>query len=160
MDGKETMRLQSQRKLNLKSRVEKRKPREDTLGEEQPEVIVDFEYENGFLFIVIENIGPNSAYDVSEKFDKPISSMQKKKISSLNIFKSLRFLPPRKKIRIFVDSYQSYIYNRQPLTIKVNIQFKNKTGKRFKNSILHDLSIYKDLIEMDSALSKTKQVID
>jgi len=150
------MRLQNQRKINLKSRVKKRKPREDILEEDQPEVIVDFEYENGFLFIVIENIGPDSAYDVSEKFDKSISSLQKNKISSLKIFKSLRFLPPRKKIRIFVDSYQSYIYNEQPLLIKIDIKFKNKTGKHFKNSILHDLSIYKDLMEIDSTFSKTK----
>lgn len=156
MDGNEIMKLQNRRKINLKSRVQKRNPQEDVLEEDRPEVIVDFEYENGLLFIVIENIGPDSAYDVSEKFDKSISSLQKSKISSLKIFKSLRFLPPRKKIRIFVDSYQSYIYNKQPLLIKVDIQFKNKMGKRFKNSILHDLSIYKDLMEIDSTFSKTK----
>ena len=156
MDGNEIMKLQNRRKINLKSRVQRRNPQEDILEEDRPEVIVDFEYENGLLFIVIENIGPDSAYDVSEKFDKSISSLQKSKISSLKIFKSLRFLPPRKKIRIFVDSYQSYIYNKQPLLIKVDVQFKNKMGKRFKNSILHDLSIYKDLMEIDSTLSKTK----
>lgn len=156
MDGNEIMKLQNRRKINLKSRVQKRNPQEDVLEEDRPEVIVDFEYENGLLFIVIENIGPDSAYDVSEKFDKSISSLQKSRISSLKIFKSLRFLPPRKKIRIFVDSYQSYIYNKQPLLIKVDIQFKNKMGKRFKNSILHDLSIYKDLMEIDSTFSKTK----
>ena len=156
MDGNEIMKLQNRRKINLKSRVQKRNPQEDVLEEDCPEVIVDFEYENGLLFIVIENIGPDSAYDVSEKFDKSISSLQKSKISSLKIFKSLRFLPPRKKIRIFVDSYQSYIYNKQPLLIKVDVQFKNKMGKRFKNSILHDLSIYKDLMEIDSTFSKTK----
>ena len=156
MDGNEIMKLQNRRKINLTSRVRKRNPQEDVLEEDRPEVIVDFEYENGLLFIVIENIGPDSAYDVSEKFDKSISSLQKSRISSLKIFKSLRFLPPRKKIRIFVDSYQSYIYNKQPLLIKVDIQFKNKMGKRFKNSILHDLSIYKDLMEIDSTFSKTK----
>ena len=156
MDGNEIMKLQNRRKISLKSRVQKRNPQEDVLEEDRPEVIVDFEYENGLLFIVIENIGPDSAYDVSEKFDKSISSLQKSKISSLKIFKSLRFLPPRKKIRIFVDSYQSYIYNKQPLLIKVDVQFKNKMGKRFKNSILHDLSIYKDLMEIDSTFSKTK----
>ena len=155
-DGNEIMKLQNRRKINLKSRVQKRNPQEDVLEEDRPEVIVDFEYENGLLFIVIENIGPDSAYDVSEKFDKSISSLQKSKISSLKIFKSLRFLPPRKKIRIFVDSYPSYIYNKQPLLIKVDIQFKNKMGKRFKNSILHDLSIYKDLMEIDYTFSKTK----
>ena len=156
MDGNEIMKLQNRRKINLTSRVRKRNPQENVLEEDRPEVIVDFEYENGLLFIVIENIGPDSAYDVSEKFDKSISSLQKSRISSLKIFKSLRFLPPRKKIRIFVDSYQSYIYNKQPLLIKVDIQFKNKMGKRFKNSILHDLSIYKDLMEIDSTFSKTK----
>ena len=121
-----------------------------SLDEKQPEVIVDFEYENGFLFIVIENIGSDSAYDISEKFEKSILGMQKNKISSLKIFRSLRFLPPKKKIRILVDSYQSYVHNKQPLTVKVDIRFKNKTGERFKNSILHDLSIYKDLTEIDS----------
>ena len=155
--GKETMRLQNRRKLNLKTKVDKRKPRDDTLDEEKPEVIVDFEYDNGFLFIVIENIGSDSAYDVSEKFDKSVLGMQKNKISSLKIFRSLRFLPPGKKIRIFVDSYQSYVHNRQPLTIEIDVRFKNKMGKRFKNSIMHDLSIYKDLIEIDSTRCQNRE---
>ena len=111
------------------------------VDEKQPEVIIDFEYEKELLLIVIENIGSASAYDVSTRFNKSILGLQKNKISSLKIFKFLKFLPPRKKIRIFVDSYQSYIYNRQPLIIQANIKFKSKTGKSFKNSILHDLSI-------------------
>ena len=50
MDGNEIMKLQNRRKINLKSRVQKRNPQEDVLEEDRPEVIVDFEYENG-LFV-------------------------------------------------------------------------------------------------------------
>lgn len=65
-----------------------------------PEVILDFEYDNnnGLLFVIIENIGASSAYRVSVKFNKEITGIHgERKITEMNIFKYLEFLPPRKK---------------------------------------------------------------
>ena len=133
----------------------KKKSEQEEVETRYPEVILDFEYVSGQLYIVIENIGDGSAYDVVTKFNKKILGMQKtKNISSLSIFDSLKFLPPKKKIKIFVDSFQTYILSKQPLKIKVNISFKNKLKQDFKNSIIHDLSIYEDLFELYSVKNK------
>ena len=111
-----------------------------------PDVIVDFEYSEDVLFIVIENIGDDSAFDVQTKFSKKILGMQKTKdISSLKIFKLLRFLPPAKKIKIPVDLFQFYLLGKQPLQISVSVFFRNKIKQKFQNSINHDLSIYRDI---------------
>ena len=124
--------------------------KEESKLEKQPDVIVDFENKEGLLFIIIENIGNDSAYNTSIRFDKKIAGMQNKRISSLRIFKSLKFLPPRKKIKVMVDLFQSYLANKQPLQIKINISFRNKQNQRFKNFIQHDLTIYKGITEVYS----------
>ena len=115
-----------------------------------PDVIVDFEYDNeGLLFIVIENIGNDSAYNTSVRFDKKILGIQKtKNISSLRIFQTLEFLPPGKKIKILVDLFQFYLACKQPMKISTVIFFRNKSKQRFQNLIQHDLSIYKDFAEI------------
>ena len=116
-----------------------------------PDVIVDFEYSEDVLFIVIENIGDDSAFDVQTKFSKKILGMQKTKdISSLKIFKLLRFLPPAKKIKIPVDLFQFYLLGKQPLQISASIFFRNKTKQKFQNLINHDLSIYKDIAKISN----------
>lgn len=126
-----------------------------------PDVILDFEYTSGQLYAIIENIGEDSAFDVIIKFNKRILGIQKtKNISSLSIFNSLKFLPPKKKIKIFVDSFQSYVLSKQPLKIKVVISFKNKLKKEFRNTITHDLSIYEDLFEFYSIKIKNEQLPD
>jgi len=117
--------------------------------EKNPDVIIDFEYNKGSLFIVIENIGNDSAYDTSVKFNKKILGMQKtKNISSLRIFQSLKFLPPGKKIKILVDLFQFYLLGKQPMQIRTVIFFRNKLKQIFQNSIQHDLSIYEDFVEI------------
>jgi hypothetical protein len=112
----------------------------------EPEVILDFEYDNdGILYIIIENIGLASAYKVSIKFDKEITGIEgEKKISAMKIFDQIEFFSPHKKIRIFVDTFTSYLFRKQPLFIKVTISYSNKNNKEFQNVIKHDLSIYND----------------
>ena len=103
-----------------------------TLGK-TPDVIVDFEYSEDVLFIVIENIGDDSAFDIQTKFSKKILGMQKTKdVSSLKIFKLLRFLPPAKKIKIPVDLFQFYLLGKQPMQISVSVFFRNKTKLKFQ----------------------------
>lgn len=122
---------------------------DEPISDPQPEVIVDFEYEKGLLFIIIENIGESQAHDVSIRFNKRIVGMQNTKmISTLKIFESLKFLPPGKKIKILVDTFQSYVYHKQPMEIRLDVTFRNKTDRQFKNVIIHDLSIYNDLAEV------------
>ena len=136
-----------QKKIN--SQLGKNLKMENPKPGKNPDVIVDFEYDEGLLFIVIENIGNDSAYNASVRFNKKILGMQKtKNISSLRIFQSLKFLPPGKKIKILVDLFQFYLAHKQPMKISTVVVFRNKLKQIFQNSIQHDLSIYKDFAEI------------
>jgi len=141
--GKKLQKKNNQR-LDKNPKIENFKP------EKNPDVIVDFEYDyEGLLFIVIENIGNDSAYNTSVRFNRRVLGMQKtKNISSLRIFQTLKFLPPGKKIKILVDLFQSYLACKQPMKISTVVFFRNKSKQRFQNSIQHDLSIYKDFAEI------------
>jgi hypothetical protein len=106
---------------------------------------LDFEYDDGVLYIIIENIGPSSAYKVSIKFDKEITGMEgHREISAMRIFECIEFLSPHKKIRIFADTFASYLLRKQPLIIGATVIYSNKNNKEFQNLINHDLSIYQD----------------
>jgi hypothetical protein len=112
----------------------------------KPEVIVDFIFDNGLLFISVENIGAKPAYKVSTKFDKEIVGVEgKKKISELALFKCIEFLPPKKQIKIFLDSSASYFSRNEPLIISAQISYENSRQKRYFNKIDHNLEIYKEI---------------
>jgi hypothetical protein len=68
-----------------------------------------------------------------------------KKISVMKIFDRIEFLSPHKKIRIFVDTFASYLFRKQPLIIGATVIYSNRNNKGFQNVISHDLSIYQDL---------------
>jgi hypothetical protein len=121
---------------------------ESGTGEGMPEVIVDFDYSRGLLFIVIENIGDAPAYDVTVNFDQKIKGVGGERIvSGLNVFKRLRFLPPSKKIRVFLDTFESYLDRKQPMVVKTTVSYQSKDDTKFSDSIYHDLSAYKGIIE-------------
>ena len=62
----------------------------------KPEVIVDFIFDDGLLYIAVKNIGALPAYKVSTRFDKEIIGVAgEKKISDLALFKCIEFLPPQ-----------------------------------------------------------------
>ncbi len=83
----ETRNLKSGKKLQtrIKNMTSEKKPKIPLgiLSKKNPDVIIDFEYDDddddddGLLFIVIENTGDDSAYDVAVKFNKKILGIQK-----------------------------------------------------------------------------------
>ncbi len=112
----------------------------------RPDVIVDFDCREGMLFIVLKNIGVRSAYDVTTRFDKPLVGLEgRKRISDLQLFKNLAFIPPGKEFSQFVDAVDSWFKRRQPSKIKVTITYRDRERRAFTETILHDLRIYKDL---------------
>jgi hypothetical protein len=115
-----------------------------------PEVIVDFEYDNrGLLFVIIQNIEFSSAYQALIKFDSEIMGFRgDKKLTDMRIFRSLEFLPPGKRIRIFVDTLVSYLNRKQPLILNIIISSSNKNKRKFQEVIKHDLSIYKEIVDV------------
>jgi len=115
--------------------------------EKPSKIILDFEYENNLLYIIIENIGDDITNKVSIDFDKKIMGLDKKKnISEMQIFKNISIFPPKKRFKIFVDTFSSYVKNKQPLLLTSKITYY-QNRKRYEDTIKHDLRIYKDFVE-------------
>jgi hypothetical protein len=119
-----------------------------TGGGRWPHAIVDFEYLGGLLFVSVENIGDAPAYGVSVKFDRKVTGIDgAQEISALNVFNNLEFLPPKKKIRAFVDSFHSYVTRGQPTVVRTVVTYHGRDGRKLADKATHDLSIYQDLPE-------------
>jgi hypothetical protein len=117
-------------------------------GVRAPEVLVDFEYSGGLLFVYVENIGAAPAYGVSVEFDKKVTGIDGvQEISALSVFKNLEFIPPKKRIRAFVDVFHSYVARKQPMVVRTIVTYHQKDGRRLVDKATHDLSIYRDLPE-------------
>src|SRR5215470_2104771 len=70
----------------------------------RPEIIVDFQCESGMLFVLLKNIGARSAYGVRTTFDKPLVGLSGgKRISELQLFRCVEFVPPGKEFSQFID---------------------------------------------------------
>jgi hypothetical protein len=124
-----------------------------------PEVILDFRFEQGLLYIALINTSPVSAYRVSVRFEKAFRGLGGEcEISSLRLFRRVEFLAPHKRIETLLDSSRAYFQRREPTLIKATISFRDANGKPQERKIVHDLKIYQDVSylvtpETPSALS-------
>lgn len=118
---------------------------DDTVGSRRPEVIVDFECEKGFLYMVIANVGSSSARGVSVKLDKKLRDFRGKSLSG--ILRHLEFLAPGKRFRLPVDRFSSYM-GKQPMQVSAFIAYSDMDGRSYSDVITHNLEIYKDLAEL------------
>lgn len=117
------------------------KPREGAA-----DVILDFRFEQGLLYIALVNISALPAYRVSVRFDKPFRGLGGDcEISSLRLFRRVEFLAPQRRIETLVDSTRAYFQRREPTSIKATVAFRDAAGKAHTREILHDLKIYQDL---------------
>jgi hypothetical protein len=115
-------------------------------GRDKPDVIIDFVFECGLLYIALINIGKAPAYSISVKFSREIKGIEGSKlISQMLLFRRLEFMPPGKKIFTFLDNSASYFQHEQPSDIETLITFKDRRGKRFLNRIKHNLDVYRDI---------------
>ena len=110
-------------------------------------VIVDFIFEQGLLFVEIANLGDKPALDVSVKFSPSFKILNgERTISSLQLFKRLRFLAPRRRIRAFIGEVTSFFTRFNGDTVvTVNLSYLSETGGKIRRTIVHDLGIYRDL---------------
>ena len=112
----------------------------------KPEVIVDFIFDDGLLYIAVKNIGALPAYKVCTQFDKEFRGVAGEKIiSALALFKCIEFLPPQKEIRTFLDSSAAYFDRNEPAMISTRIIYQDSRKRRYVNKIDHNLEIYKDI---------------
>lgn len=116
------------------------------MAQGQPDVIVDFTFDDGLLFIDLTNIGDSPAIDVSVSFDKELWGVGGKRlVSGIALFRRTAFMPPGKSITAFLDTSASYFKRAQPLEVTATVTFTGRDGKGYKNVIKHDLRIYRDI---------------
>lgn len=114
----------------------------------RPDVIVDFSVDRGLLFVLVHNIGGASAYQVVTRFNQPFHGLGgRKDLSRLALFKSLLFLPPGKQISQLVDHLDAYFHRDEPTALTATLTYTDRDGRRYKDVVPHDLSIYRDLVE-------------
>ena len=111
----------------------------------QPDVIVDFIFDDGLFFIAIINISDKPAYKVSVKFDRKILGLGGKDISALPLFRNIEFLAPHKEIRTFLNYSGAYFSGGGPTKISARITYQDFQGAKKVVTIDHDLGIYKEI---------------
>lgn len=111
-----------------------------------PDVIVDFVFESGLLFVAVVNVTDQPAFQVTVKFSPEFHGLAGRvAIPSLALFQRLEFLAPRKVIRAFLDDSAAYFRRGEPTRITAETRFHDATGRAFKRAITHELKIYADL---------------
>lgn len=127
----------------------KNKPASETsaaAGVNRPEVIVEFLFDRGLLYISVNNIGDRPATKVSVKFNQEIIGLNgTKNISALPMFKNIEFLGPRREVVTLLDASDSYFRRKQPTKLTVRISYADSENQKYEATINHDLAIYRDI---------------
>src|SRR5437868_1990118 len=90
----------------------------------RPDVIVDFRFERGLLYVALINLSDAPAYRVSVKFDNPFRGLDGEcAVSSLAMFRRVQFLAPHKLIETLLDCSFAYFTRREPTIIKTAVSF-------------------------------------
>jgi hypothetical protein len=110
------------------------------------DVIVDFDFEDGFLYLGVLNIGTEPAVAVQVEFSPPFRCLGGEvPVQSIALFGSLTFLSPGKKIRTLVDSAAAWFARGEPARVKILVSWSTRDGAPRKAAIEHNLEIYRNL---------------
>ena len=107
-------------------------------------LVLDFLFEDGLLFVALANIGDAPATDVGVEFDKPIRGADGLELAEMALFRRLAFLAPRREIVAFVDSSAAYFARGEPAEVTATIRWSEQ-GESRTARIRHDLGVYRDL---------------
>ena len=114
--------------------------------EPRPDVIVDFLFEDGMLFVAVQNIGSEPALRVHVAFEPLFKGLGgTAAIAELPLFRNIEFLAPSRSIRTLLDSSAAYFARHEPERITATISYSDRSGQKFSSTILHDLAIYRDI---------------
>ena len=117
----------------------------------RPEVIVEFIFDRGLLFVAVRNIGERPAINVRVNFNKKIMGLNgTRNISDLALFKNIEFLGPQREIMTLLDTCASYFTRKQSTKITASISYSDPENQKYKATINHDLQIYRELVYLNS----------
>ena|SRR5579862_2197430 len=112
----------------------------------RPEMVFDFEFEEGVLFISLRNIGARPAHDVRTQVEPPISGLGGRLVlSDSPILREIPFFAPGKCIRFLFDSSASYFARGEPTRLTARITWSDGHGNAYTTVNHHDLEIYRML---------------
>jgi hypothetical protein len=117
----------------------------ETAETPRPRVIVDFIFDEGVLFVAVDNIGERPALEVSVRFQPAFCGAGGVSVPALPLFRNIEFLAPRKSIRTILDSSAEYFGRGEPTRIEARIAYSDAGGNRYADTIRHDLEIYRDI---------------
>ena len=121
-----------------------------------PEVIVDFVFDDGLLYVSLQNIGEVPAYDVRAGFDPPFRGLGgEQDAAALRMFRNTPFLGPRRTIRSFLDRSAAYFARGEPRSIAVSITYRDVARRQYRRTIQHDLAVYEDLAFVERRTGST-----
>jgi hypothetical protein len=111
----------------------------------EADVILDVEFDDGLLFLVLENAGSTPAHGVRVQFEEPLRGLGgERRIDRLRVFRQLEFLGPRRRIRILLDRSSLYFARKEPTQVEAKITWRDDEGARRSRTIRHDLDAYRD----------------
>ena len=123
-----------------------------------PDIVVDFQLEQGCLFVAVCNLGDRPAHAVTTTFEPSFTGLGgDREIPRLALFDGIGFLPPGKTIRAFVDLAASYFARDEPTVIDSTVSFEDDAGREAHNRATHDLGIYRDLPAVTSTADPRAQ---
>lgn len=112
----------------------------------RPEIILDFEFDDGTLFISLSNIGERPAHEVRTELTPPIRGLGgRQPMAELAVFRGITFFPAGKQIRFLLDAGALYFGRGEPLRVAARIRYSDDHGNNFDTVIQHDLEIYRSL---------------
>lgn len=114
----------------------------------RPDVILDVDYEQGLMFLVLRNIGNDLACHVSVTFMPRLVGLGGERVvSDAAIFRKLAYLAPGKLIRVFFDSGSSFFGRQKETAFRARVQYRDRSGVAYAETFAHDLEVYRDLPE-------------
>ena len=112
----------------------------------RPDVLVDFEFREGLLFVVVSNPSQHPALTVRVAFDPSFRGLGgEREIARLALFRRLEFLAPGRRVETLVDSTAAYFARNEPTKVTAVATFRDDDDGRHRREIVHDLSVYRDL---------------
>jgi hypothetical protein len=115
-------------------------------GRWQGAVIVDVIFEDGLLFLAVQNCGDAPARKVSIRFDRALPGAGGRiDVAALALFRNIEFLAPRKSIRTFLDTTASWFARDAPTRFAARVTYMDASGRRRSATVAHDLEIYRDI---------------
>ncbi|MGH2374554.1 MAG: hypothetical protein ACRDIC_13940 [bacterium] len=112
----------------------------------RPDVVAEFVYTQGRLFLSVRNIGPSPARSVVIRFKPPIRGAHGA-FSRLRVFQGTAFLGPGRELTLFVDSAVAYFNSNQPKHVTTRVSWEDESGAAFSRISEHDLEIYREFPE-------------